>query len=202
MFKNIPIDSSSGNIKEFSGTDFQMKFSLALNQRKVFLYDSVRENSIFECIYYLNKLMYIDNMYGTKEPIEILINSNGGSVYDCLTLVSLIEHMKDIGYKIITTNIGRAFSAGFILSIIGSERRSYRFSSYMTHDISTFMYGKLQEIKEDTEEMERLKQLLNEIISKYTKITLKELEKWQERKLDKFFNTKEAFKLGITDIIL
>lgn len=202
MFTNNSVISGSNYIKEFNGSSSQMKFSLAINQRKIFLYDEVGESSIFECIYYLNKLMYVDSMYGTKEPIEILINTNGGGVYDCLTLVSLIEHMKDIGYKIITTNIGKAFSAGFILSIIGSERKAYRFSSYMTHNISTFMYGQLQEIKEDSEEMERLKQSLNKIISKYTKITLKDLEKWQERKINKYFNSEEALKYGITDVIL
>lgn len=197
MIMNNQID-----YKEFNGLTPQMKSSLAINQRKIFLYDEVEENSIFECIYYLNKLMYIDNVYEEKNPIEILINSNGGSVYDCLTLVSLIEQMKDMGYKIITTNIGRAFSAGFILSIVGSERRSYRFSSYMTHDISTFMCGKLQDIKEDTKETERLRNLINEIIVRYTKIPLKDLEKWQERKLDKYFDAKEALKLGITDMVL
>ena len=54
-----------------------MRLSLALKQRKIFLKDYVTEDTIFECVYCLHRLMDIDNKVGTKEPIEIYINSNG-----------------------------------------------------------------------------------------------------------------------------
>ena len=198
-----PYHSFEGfKIKDGNNLLSQMKYTLAVNQRKIFLYDGVDEDSIFECIYYLYKLMDIDSKISEKKPIYIMINSNGGNVYDCLTLVSLIEHMKDIGYEIITVNMGRAFSAGFIISIIGSKRIAYKYSDYMVHDISTMCLGKLQEIKEDVEETERLRKKLYGIITKYTKLKEEDLIGWHERKLDKYFNSNESLKLCICDSIL
>lgn len=180
----------------------QMKATMALSQRKIFLYDGIDEDSIFECIYYLYRIIDIDKRLEEKQPIYIMINSNGGNVYDCLTLISLIEKMKEDGYKIITVNMGRAFSAGFIISIVGSDRLAYRYSDYMVHDISTLSYGKLQSIKEDMEETERLRHKLYSIIIKYTNITQEELEEWHTKKIDKFFNSEEALKLNIVNKIL
>lgn len=180
----------------------QMRLSLALNQRKIFLYDDVEEDSIFECIYYLNRIIDIDNRTGEKPPIDIFINSNGGSVYDCFSLISMIEKMKDDGYEIRTINAGKAFSAGFIISIVGSKRISYRYSSYMVHDVSTISKGSIQTIVEDIEESKRLREIINGIIYKYTNISKEDLENWQARKIDKFFSAKEALDLKITDEVM
>ena len=180
----------------------QMRLSMALNNRKIYLYDEISENPIFECIYYLNKLMSIDSISHDKKPIEILVNSNGGSVYDCLTLVSMVENMKKNGYEIITTNIGRAFSAGFIISIIGTKRNAYKYSTYLTHDVSSYMYGKAQELKECLDEVIRLRSLMNDIIIEHTAIPIHDLEQWNEYKIDKIFDANEALKLKIADEII
>lgn len=196
---NFDIDSDAFNKNILI---YQMRLSLVLRQRKIYLYDYVDENSVFECLYYLNKLTEVDTISGTKEPIEILINSNGGSVYDGLTLISLIEQMKNNGYKIITTNIGRAFSMGFMISLCGSIRRSYKYSTYMVHDVSTMAYGKIQSIKEDLIESERLRNILYDIITKNTNLTISNLEEWHEKKIDKFFSAEESLSLKICDEIV
>lgn len=180
----------------------QMKTALAINQRKIFLYDEVNENSVFECIYYLNKLTDMDNRIGVKLPIDIMINTNGGYVYDGLTLISLIEQLIEDGYNIKTTNIGRAFSMGSIIAICGSERNAYRYSRYMIHDISSGTMGTLTQIHETVEELEHLRTTINDIILRKTKITSNMLEDWQNRKFDKFFNAQEALKYGLTDKII
>ena len=199
---NKPLNSEILKIKENNGVLMQMKANMALNQRKIFLYDGVDEDSIFECIYYLYRIIDIDEKLGEKRPVYIMVNSNGGNVYDCLTLISLIEKMKEDGYEIITVNMGRAFSAGFMISIVGSKRLAYRYSDYMVHDVSSFSYGKLQTMREDIEETERLRDKLYSIIVRYTNITREELEEWHIKKLDKFFNSEEALSLNIVDQVI
>lgn len=49
----------------------------------------------------------MDNKLKKKEPIELYINSNGGLVTECMSLISLIEQMKEDGYTIITINAGK-----------------------------------------------------------------------------------------------
>lgn len=177
----------------------QMKISLALKQRKIFFYNTVNENSVMETMYYLHRLMEIDEAFGEKRPIEILINSNGGSCTDGLSLIALIESMISSGYKIITTNMGRAFSMGFMLAISGSERRCYNHARYMIHDVSTGTFGKLQQIQEDADETKIIRNMMYDIVCDKTNITKEQLIDWQEHKVDKFFSAEEALNLKITD---
>lgn len=180
----------------------QMKLSLVLNQRKIFLYDEVNEDSIFECIYYLYKLMDIDKKVGETPPIEIYVNSNGGHVADGLTLISLIEHMKKMGYDITTINMGKAYSMGCIIAVCGTHRKSYQYGRYMIHDVSAVTYGKVQQMQEDIEDYKIDRETLYQIITKYTSITLEQLTEWHERKIDKFFSAEQFMELKGVDEIL
>lgn len=180
----------------------QMEFSMAVNQRKIFLNEDVTEDSIFKCMYYLNKLIALDKITDAKPAIEICVNTNGGLVHDCFTLISYIEHLKDIGYEIITTNIGRAFSAGFLISICGSKRQAYRYARYMYHDISGGMFGKQQSMKEYLEETEKIDNMAIDLVTKYTSITKEELEELNQRKIDKFYSAQELKELNGVDIII
>ena len=202
LYQNNIVNSEGFEVSRSNIMLPQMKATMALNQRKIFLYDDVDENSIFECIYYLNRLENMDNKIGSKEPIYIMINSNGGNVYDCLSLISLIEKMKNEGYKIVTVNMGRAFSCGFLLSIVGSERVSYAYSDYMFHDISSIEYGKLNTMIEGIKEMKRLRDKLSGIVMKYTNITKDLLDLWYKNKTDKYFSAEEALEYGIADKIV
>ena len=175
---------------------------MAMKQRKIFFYDTVNESSVMETMYYLNRLMEVDETLGQKKPIEILINSNGGCCEDGLTLISLIESMIENGYHIITTNIGRAYSMGFMLAISGTERRAYKHARYMVHDVSTGTCGKAQQMREDLAETEVIREEIYDLICSHTSIPREDLISWQERKIDKYFSAKEAVDLGIADKIV
>lgn len=180
----------------------QMEFSMAINQRKIFINENITEDSVFKYMYYLNKIVYMDKDCDTKKPIELCINTNGGSVYDCFTLISYLEQLKDEGYNIITTNIGRAFSAGFLISIVGTERRAYRYARYMYHEISSGIYGKYHTMQEDLIECKILLNTAMDLIKKYTDINIKDLERINECKIDKFYSAEELKELKGVDIIL
>jgi ATP-dependent Clp protease protease subunit len=201
--KVVNLLNNAENMAVFSGSLIpQMKLSLALNQRKIYLYDDVCENSIFECIYYLDKLRDIDSVSGEKKPIEILINSNGGYIYEGLALISTIEMMKDSGYEIITTNVSKAFSMGFIISLVGSKRYSYRHSFFMVHDASTGMWGKIAELKEELAQTTKVRNAILDITTKYSNLTMEQLMDWIDHKQDVYFNAEEALELGIIDKII
>lgn len=177
--------------------------SLALQQRKILLYDDVNENSILEAIYLLHRLRDLDEKYSdTKRPIEIQINSNGGNVDDGLTLISLIESMKEEGYEIITTNIGRAYSMGFLISLCGSKRTAYRYAHYMYHDISYGLFGKHGDIVEYIETCKHFREIIKEIVCKYTTLKKEELDDINIKKQDKYFNVDEMLELkGVDEIV-
>ena len=180
----------------------QMKFSLAVNYRKIIIDGNIDENVALECIYYLNKIKDLDLRYEDKKPIEIYINSNGGSAFECFLIVDLIEQMKSDGYEIVTINMGKAYSAGMAIALCGSVRKSFKRARYMIHDVLSSSFGKSQELMEHLEESTIIKDIYYDIIRKYSNITLEEMKSWQERKLDKFFSADEMFELKGVDQIL
>lgn len=181
---------------------YQMRLSLALKQRKIFLNEDVTPDSIFECVYYLHRLIDLDNKNNFKEPIELHINTNGGYVTECMLLISLIEQMKDDGYHIITINNSKAYSAGFFISLIGSERYAYRYSEYMYHSLSAGTIDKLQSMVEDIEHFKENQTLIHDIVTKYSNFTKEQLIHFDKTKVDKYFTPKEMLEYGAIDKIL
>ena len=150
-----------------------IKKNLAIYQRKILINQEITNESVTEAIYYLYTLMDLDREEGVEKnpkPIDILLNTPGGSVWDGLILVSLIEQMKDMGYTINTTAIGTAASMGFIIFITGSNRYSYRHAQFMLHDISTMMGGKVKDLEESMEDLRKCQKQVFDIIKKYTHV--------------------------------
>lgn len=193
---------SSFNPK-FKPNNQHMRTSMALNQRKIIIYDDIDENSILEAIYFLNRIKYIDDKFRkTKDDIEIQINTDGGLVEDGFSLISLIENMKEEGYNIITTNIGKAYSMGFLLSLCGSVRQSYRYSTYMFHDISYGVYGKYGDINDSVEHANMLRKNIYNIVTKYTILTEEDLKDINEHRKDKFYTPNDMMEIKGVDIIV
>ena len=191
------LDTNIPNVQEF-----QMKFSLVVNQRKIIIDGTIDESIALECIYYLNKIKDLDIKYNEKKPIEIYINSNGGSAFECFLIVDLIEQMKKDGYEIVTINMGKAYSAGMAIALCGSTRKAFSRSRYMIHDVLSGGFGKSQELIEHINESTIIKNTYYDIIMKYSNITIDEIKNWEERKLDKFFSSQEMLELKGVDSIL
>lgn len=191
-------------IPKFKPNNQHMRASMALNQRKIILYDDVDDNSIMECIYFLNRLHYIDDKFhpDNRQPIEIQVNTNGGYVEDGLSLISLIEQMKDEGYEIITTNIGKAYSMGFVISLCGSKRLAYRHSMYMYHDISYGAYGKYNDIIDSMEHANNLRSIIEKIVVNYTSLTSDDIKSINEIRKDRFYTPEEMLEIKGVDFIV
>jgi ATP-dependent Clp protease protease subunit len=180
----------------------EMKVNSALRDRRIFLSDEVDREIIFEVMYFMNRLRDLDRKNGTKENIELIINSYGGSIYDGNSLLSLIEEFKDEGYKIITTVSGVAMSMGFMLMLVASERQVYRYSTLLCHQPSSGSWGTLQQLQDDVDETNRLWKLMKSIIIKNTKITDEQLEEIKKSKTDWIMTPEQALELGVIDKIL
>lgn len=203
--QNIPTIETEEFMDLSIGVDItknQMEFSFAIDQRKIVINEDISEDSIFRYLFYLHKIVEIDTFKGTKEPIEIYINTDGGAVYDCYTLISYLEYLKDIGYHIVTINIGRAFSAGFLLSIIGSERKSFRYARYMFHEVSGELFGKQHVMMSDLDEINKVSQMGIDIILQHTNIPEEVLDDIISKKEDKYFSPEDMMKFGAIDAII
>lgn len=185
------------------GLNQTMRHSIAMNQRIIYIYDDVSDSSIAESIYYLNKLRYMDNKFQQgKRPIELQISTDGGTVTDGFSLISLIENMKSDGYEITTTCIGKAYSMGFLLSICGSVRKAYKYSKFMYHDISYGAYGKHGDVVDSMIYADLLRKDIMEIVTKYTNKSESFFSVYNAHKTDVFFTAEDMLEMKGIDLIV
>jgi ATP-dependent Clp protease protease subunit len=148
---------------------------------------------------YLEKLYAIHDISYTPRPIEIMIDSYGGSVYQCFGLLSIMKRSETPIHTIVT---GCAMSCGFMMLICGHKRFAHKYSTPLYHQVSSVAWGKLKDIEEDANETRRLQDMLEQITLENTKITAKKLQKVYKGKFDWFMTAEEALKLGVVDEIL
>ena len=71
----------------------------AIKNRRIILNEEVTEQSMQKLRLLLLKIKKIDDIqgieYGKRKPIEIVISSYGGSIYECLGTIGLIEQFKN-----------------------------------------------------------------------------------------------------------
>lgn len=171
-------------------------------RRRIVLNQEIDRDISSKFFYWLETLEKLDDIKETKEPITIVIDSYGGQIYAGMPIIGEIERLKEKGYEIITETRGVAMSMGFCIALSGSKRVSNRYARFMSHQPSSGTWGKLQDMKEDVEETEKLWTFLKEIIMKYSNITEEMLEQSRKNKTDVFYSPQELLALGGIDEIL
>lgn len=102
----------------------------------------------------------------TGQPIiPVIIDSYGGQVY---SLMSMIASIKSSKVKVATIIEGKAMSCGAILFSFGAY--GYRYmdpdATVMIHDVSSGAFGKVEELKADIRESERLNKKVYEMMAR------------------------------------
>jgi ATP-dependent protease ClpP protease subunit len=97
--------------------------------------------------------------------VPIVVDSYGGQVYACLSMISEIQNCK---LPVATICESKAMSAGGI--IFGFGNKGLRFMSehatLMLHDVSNFIGGKVEELKADIKQTEKLNKQIFGLLSK------------------------------------
>jgi len=134
-----------------------------------------------------------------REPIELIINTFGGSVYDGLALINAIQLSKT---PIHTIALGNAMSMGLFILVSGHKRFIGPNSTVMYHQISTLEWDKIEGLKNTLKELERLEKICEDILFRRSKLTKKELEQYKREKKEWYFGPEEALKWKVVDKIL
>lgn len=104
--------------------------------------------------------------------IPIVIDSYGGEVYCLLEIISLI---KSSPVPVATICNGKAMSCGALLYMFGSN--GYRFMSeqatLMLHEVSSGSHGKVEEVKADAKETDRLNTMIFTMAAKHIGVSEK-----------------------------
>tara|TARA_R110000824_G_scaffold401474_2_gene612280 strand:+ start:1020 stop:1622 length:603 start_codon:yes stop_codon:yes gene_type:complete len=99
-----------------------------------------------------------------QSVIPVIIDSYGGQVYSLMAMISSIKHAE---LPVATIIEGKAMSCGAILFSFGDEGMRFMDpdATLMIHDVSSSVWGKVEELKADTAEAERLNQTVYKMMA-------------------------------------
>ena len=170
-------------------------YSRLLKERFVFLVGPVNDNvaSLVTA-----QLLFLESENPKKE-INFYINSPGGLVTSGLGIYDTMQYVKS---PVSTLCIGQASSMGSFLLAAGEKgkRFSLPHSRIMVHQPSAGFQGQATDIQIHAKEILSLKERLNQIYSKHTGKSVKEISQALER--DKFMTANEAKDFGLIDFVV
>ncbi|WP_296897044.1 ATP-dependent Clp protease proteolytic subunit, partial [uncultured Megamonas sp.] len=133
------------------------------------------------------------------KDIHLYINSPGGVVTAGLAIYDTMQYIKP---DVSTICIGQAASMGSVLLAAGAKGKRYAlpYSRIMIHQPLGGAQGQSTDIQIQAREILRIRETLNEILSRHTGQSVKKLTEDTER--DNFMSALEAKKYGLIDEVI
>lgn len=143
------------------------------------------------------QLLYLDSI--SNEDISLYINSPGGSITSGMAIYDTMNFIKS---DVSTTCIGMCASMAAFLLSCGKKGKRYCLpnSEVMIHQPLGGVQGQATEIDIAAKRILSLRSKINNILSKNTKKSIKQIEKDTDR--DHYMTAQEALEYGIIDKIL
>lgn len=138
----------------------------------------------------------------TNEPIEIMISTIGGEIYNGFALVSVIEKLKTPT----TIHImAMAASMGILISMAGKNNPNvktvcHEFSVGLLHSGSQYMEGSAHAVKDTFDFSQHYEEKIRDYILAHTKIDENLYEKIERKEY--WMDADEMLRLGIVDEII
>lgn len=169
-----------------------------LEQRRIILNDQI-DAGIVETL--ILPLIDMDND-GSGDPIEIILSSPGGSVYDAMCACDIIDKLKTpTTIKV----LGYAYSMAGLLLAAGYNNPNvkkvcYRFSTALLHAGSTYLEGSANIVKDTFHFTEKMDEEIKQYMLSHSKMTEEEYVKME--RYEWYMTSDEMLRLGLVDEIL
>ena len=169
--------------------------------KSIFLYGEITNTSVMKCIDSMLEIVeFNEDFENPQDPIKLIINSSGGSVYDGFGLIGMMETSP---IPIHTYAYGQIMSMALPIFTSGKRRFSSPYTTFMYHGIAwDSPYEKLEWHKQEAHEGDRLQKMYDQIILKTTKLNKADMDNIKLTKSEWYFDPKKAIKLGVVDQII
>lgn len=170
-------------------------YSRLLKERIIFVCGEFEDNMANLIV---AQLLFLEAENPDKE-IYMYVNSPGGSVTSGLAIYDTMQYIKP---QIATLCIGQACSMGATILLAGAPGKRYALpnSRIMIHQPLGGFRGQATDVEIHAREMQKIKQLMQDIYAKHTLRSTEELAQNMER--DNFMSPEEAKNFGIIDEII
>lgn len=170
--------------------------------RKIFISGEIDDLMAKDVVEAINKINFWDDRQEAKakdqkwvrKPIEMQINSIGGSIYDGFAIIAAMDASKA---EINTSVYGQAMSMGLLILLCGKHRSIHQYGTIMYHELSSSMSDKLEEQKRNIAESIRLQKLLDKIVLQRSKLKKTTLDQIKKIAADLYITAKQAKDFGI-----
>ena len=191
-FKNVipmVIESSSRGERAYD------IYSLLLKERIIFVGTAI-DDQVANVI--VAQLLFLSREDSERE-IQMYINSPGGVIYSGL---AIYDTMQMISNPISTVAVGVTASFGTVLLTAGTKGRRYALPNATIHMHQPLggAQGQATDIEIQTKQILRLRNLLNDIMSKHTGKPVDVIKQDTER--DFYLDAKQAVEYGLVDQVL
>jgi ATP-dependent Clp protease protease subunit len=173
--------------------------------RTIYLGADIDNGSVAETCSNLLKVIKYDidgmNKYRNWEitPIDLYIQSFGGSVDDMWALIDIIESSQT---PIFTYCSGYCMSSAALIFLAGHYRYMSKHSHIMFHQMSVGSYDKITDRKLTNKYLDEEHKEMMKYIKKHTKLGKKFFKRFDKNKEDIYLTSKECLKYGICDEII
>ena len=170
-------------------------YSLLLQARIIYLGTSV-DDDVSNAV--VSQLLYL-GWENPDEDIYLYINSPGGSVLDGMAIYDTMQLIKP---DVATICIGKAASMGAVLLSGGAKGKRYctRNSTVLIHQVMGGIQGSASDIEITAQEILRLRQRLNTILSENCDQPFDKISRDSDR--DYWMDAETAVEYGIVDHVL
>lgn len=170
-------------------------YSRLLKERIIFLGDAVDDHLANIVI---AQLLFLESEDKNKD-IKLYINTPGGSVTAGLAVYDTIQYVKP---DVTTICVGLAGSMGAVLLAAGTKGKRFALpnAEILLHQVMGGAEGQAIDIKIRAEHILKIRDRINQILSKHTNQSLKKIERDTDR--DFFMSAEEAKAYGIIDKII
>jgi len=144
------------------------------------------------------QLLFLESEDPERE-INMYINSPGGSVTAGLAIYDTMQFVKP---PVSTLCVGQAASMGSFLLAAGAKGRRYALphSRILIHQLSGGFEGQAADIEIQARETLRIREIVNEVLSRHTGKSIKQIEKDTDR--DNFMSAAQAVEYGLIDEVI
>lgn len=169
-----------------------------LLDRRIIINDQI-DATLLETV--ILPLLEMDND-GTGKPIEIILCTVGGSLFDGLTLCNIIDNLKCPTTITVATY---AYSMGSIILMAGYnnpnvKKRCYEFSTALLHAGSSYLEGNSSSVKDQFNFYQKFEDKVKEYTLSHSKITKEEYDKME--RYEWYMDSQTMLEKGLVDEII
>jgi len=176
----------------------QIDYGFDVESSSVFLFGEIMDGTLYDIMTRIRGIIHMRDEQHKNTPINMIINSGGGSVYEAL---GIIDYIQSLDVKVNTIVRGCAMSAAALILCAGTGKRfASQNSTIMFHEISSDIYGKSSDMKANVQHMEKLEEILLGILKTNSN---KDIEFWKNVTIKDYYITpNDALTLGVIDAII